>query len=693
MKSPVSPFRPGRPAVCLLLVAFAGWARAAAPMYGAHGFDLAGVNPLVRPGDDFFRATNGAWLDRVEIPSDKPGYSLRLIITDTTEQRLHEMMEEEATRAGHAPANVGGKVGAFYHSFMDEGRVDQLGATPLAGHLAAIRAADTREKIAGLMGRANADFYGAIFGVGLDVDLMDPHQYAVYVGQSGLGLPDRDYYLEASFRPKLAKYEAYAATLLRLLGWPEPEQHARAVIQFETQLAEASWSKTQQRDVVATYNPLTPVELAAFAPGFAWQPFLAGADVGAVPRLIVAEKSAFPKLAAVYAATPVTTLQAYLAVTVADHAAPYLSAPFAAAFFELRKRELSGQQQENVRWKLAVHAVSGGDYGAGDHFDRFGNLGWAVGELYTGRYFPPAAKAQIETLVTCVKAAYRTRIEHLDWMGAATKAEALRKLDTYIIKVGYPDKPRDYSQVVIRDDDLVGNVHRAAQADWAFYTARLGGPVDQGNWDMTPQTNDAYNGSLRDIVFPAGILQPPIFDPAADPAYNFGAVGGIIGHELTHGFDDAGRKLDTDGRLRDWWTEADAKEFEARARQLSAQYAAFEPLPGVHVNGDLTLGENIADLGGLTLALDAYKLFLAGRPAPVVDGLTGVQRVFYGWSQAWRGKVRDDFVRRQVVGDPHSPRQYRVNGIVRNLDAWYEAFGVQAGDKLYLPPAERVRIW
>jgi putative endopeptidase len=665
----------------------------AAPLYGSHGFDLGGVNPQVKPGDDFFRATNGAWLDKVEIPSDKPGYSLRLAITDMTDMRLHEIMEGEAAKAGHQPVSVRGKVGAFYRSFMDERRIEKLGAGPLAAHLAAIRSADTREKIAGLMGRANTDFYGAIFGVNLDIDLKDPRQYAVYVGQAGLGLPDRDYYLEKSFGPKLAKYEVYAATLLRLIDWAEPEQTAKAVVQLETKLAEASWSKTQQRDLVANYNPMTPAELEGFAPGFAWKDFFENSGVGAQTRFIVLEKSALPELAAVYAATPVATLQAYLAFTAADHAAPYLSSPFAAAFFDLHKRELSGQFQENVRWKLAVHAVSGGDYGAGDHFDRFGNLGWAVGELYTEKYFPPEAKAKIEKLVSFVKAAYRTRIERLDWMGADTKKEALRKLDSYVIKVGYPDKARDYSKVIIRDDDLVGNVLRAATADWAFYTARLGGPVDQGDWGMTPQTNDAYNGSLRDIVFPAGILQPPVFDPDADPAYNFGAVGGIIGHELTHGFDDAGRKLDTDGRLRDWWTAADGKEFEARAKKLSMQYSSFEPLPGVHVNGDLTLGENIADLGGLTLALDGYRLFLAGSPAPVVDGLSGEQRVFYGWSQAWRGKYRDDFIRRQVVGDPHSPRQYRVNGIVRNLDAWYEAFGVKEGDKLYLPPAERVRIW
>jgi putative endopeptidase len=346
-----------------------------------------------------------------------------------------------------------------------------------------------------------------------------------------------------------------------------------------------------------------------------------------------------------------------------------------------------------VRWKRAVRAVGGGDYLAGDRFDRFGNLGWGVGQLYTARWFPPAAKAAIEELVVNLKAAYHARLEVLDWMGPVTKQRALEKLESYTIKVGYPDHPRDYSRVEILDDDLFGNVRRAGAADWSFYVARMPGPVDKSDWGMTPQTNDAYNGSLRDIVFPAGILQPPIFDVDADPAFNYGAAGGVIGHELTHGFDDQGRKFDAEGKLRDWWTAADAKSFEARAHVLGEQYSKFEPLPGLHINGALTMGENIADLGGVTLALEAYHASLHGKPAPVLGGWTGDQRVLLGWAQAWRGKAKDDFVRRQVVSDPHSPRAYRVNGVMRNVDAWYEAFDVKPGDRLYLAPQDRVRIW
>ena len=465
------------------------------------------------------------------------------------------------------------------------------------------------------------------------------------------------------------------------------------MVAFETDVARASWTKAQQRDPVATFNPMSIKELETYAPGFAWRRFLATAGVSGPGRVVVGEKSAFTKLAALWSKTPLNVLQAWTAFTVADNAARFLSHDFVDAHFELRARTLSGQQAMSVRWKRGVHAVAGGDALSGDRADRFGNLGWAVGEMYTAQYFPPEAKAAIESLVEHLTAAYRERLERLDWMGPETKKRALEKLDTYVIKVGYPDKPRDHSRIVIVDDDLIGDVKRAAEADWAFQTARLGGPVDKSDWIMTPQTNDAYNGSLRDIVFPAGILQPPIFDPAADPAINYGAAGGVIGHELTHGFDDQGRKFDAQGKLADWWTEDDAKSFDGRAATLGEQYSQFQPLPGVHVNGALTMGENIADLGGLELALAAYRASLGGKPAPVLDGMTGDQRVFLGWAQAWCGKSRDDAIRRVVVSDPHSPRMYRVNGVVRNMDDWYEAFGVGPGDKLYVAPKDRVKIW
>jgi putative endopeptidase len=665
----------------------------AKPQYGSWGFDSAGADMAKKPGDDFFRYANGAWLDRVQIPADKPAYSLRLAMTDTTERRLHDLIETTAKKAEQKPTTTEGKIGAFYKSFMREGRIEKAGASAIKDKLAEIRAATTREALAAMMGRQNADFHGGIFGVFIDVDVKDPQRYAVYLGQQGLGLPDRDYYLKPDFATQKGKYQAYAAQLLHLLNWPEADKRAGEIVNVETKIAEASWTKTQQRDPIATYNAMSIAELEALAPNFAWRPFLALGGLDKVERVIVAEKSAFPKIASIYAETPVETLQAWHAFNIADHAAPYLSKAFGDALFEMRNKTLSGQKEQQVRWKRGVHAVSGGDYGAGDRYDRFGNLGWAVGQLYSAKYFPPAAKAKIEELVANLKVAMHARIQGLDWMGEATKVEALKKLDTYNIKVGYPDKARDYSKIEIRDDDLVGNVCRAAAADWAFYVRRLPGPVDMADWGMTPQTNDAYNGSLRDIVFPAGILQPPMFDANADPAINYGAIGGVIGHELTHGFDDQGRKFDAEGKLHNWWTAEDAKTFEARAAVLGAQYSKFEPLPGAKVNGELTMGENIADLGGLTIALDAYRASLKGKPAPLIDGLTGEQRVFLGWAQAWRGKLRDDAIRRQVVSDPHSPRQYRVNGVVRNIDAWYDAFNVKPAEKLFVDPRERVRIW
>jgi putative endopeptidase len=660
--------------------------------YGAFGLDTAGADFSTPPGRDFFRYANGAWIDKTPVPADKPGMSLRLAMTDTIDTRLRTLLEQAASDSNTQPQSVEAKVGAFYRSFMDEAAIEVGGAHALDGELAAVKAAKNRKAIAALMGRSIEGLPGSVFGLGIDADIGDPDRYAVYVGQAGLGLPDRDFYLEPGFAATKAAYQAYVSRLLSLLHWPDAEANAKKVVAFETAIAKASWTKVQERDVAAMYNPMTVEQLTAFAPGFDWSAFFAAARLGSVKRVVLNEKSAFPNFAALIARTPPATLQAWQAFHIADRAAPYLSKPFVDAHFELHDKTLTAQKEQRPRWKRANSAVAGGDCGAVPD-SCFGTLNWAVGELYSARYFPPEAKAKIESLVANVKAAYRVRLEKLDWMSEATRAEALRKLDTYIIKVGYPDHPRNYDKLEIRADDLVGNVRRAAEADWAFQVSRLNGPVDKTAWLMTPQTNDAYNGSLRDIAFPAGILQPPMFDPDADPAINYGAIGGVIGHELTHGFDDEGRKLDSRGALRDWWTADDAGKFEARAKRLGAQYSAFEPVPGSHVNGDLTMGENIADLGGLILALDAYHASLNGEPAPVLDGLTGDQRVFLGWAQAWRGKFNDQFVKQQVVSDPHSPRQYRVNGVVRNIDAWYGAFDVKPGDALYIAPDDRVRIW
>jgi putative endopeptidase len=662
------------------------------PQYGAWGFDLTAMDPSTKPGDDFNRYANGAWLDRTTIPPDKPIASLRYLMSDRTEDRLHDLLEKAAASHPSEPTTLSAKLGAFYAAFMDEKTVEARGADPIAPELDEIRAAQSRDDIAALMGRTNSDFYGSLFNFGSDVDLKEVTRYAIYLGQGGLGLPDRDYYLKPSFAPQKIAYQAYVAKLLTLIDWPKPEANAASIVQFETRVADASWTRAEQRNIDKVYNPETPAELSVLAPGFDWTAFLASADLGGAHGVIVAEKTAFPKIVAVYASTPLDVLKAWQAFNVADNAAFYLSKPFSEARFAFRDKSLSGQPEERIRWKRGIQAVAGGDCN-GDRVDCFGNMGFGVGEVYTARYFPPEAKAKIEALVTNVKAAMRVRLERLDWMTPATKVEALKKLDTYQIKVGYPDHPRDFSGLVIRSDDLIGDVKRAGAWDWRFYTSRLAGPVDRADWSMTPQTNDAYNGSLRDIVFPAGILQPPMFDPAADPAVNYGAIGGVIGHELTHGFDDEGRKLDASGALRDWWTPADAAAFEVRAKRLGAQYSSYEPVRGAHINGDLTMGENIADLGGVNVALEAYHRSLKGKPAPVVDGFTGDQRVLLGWAQAWRGKAREDYVKKQVVSDPHSPRAFRVIGPTRNVDDWYAAFGVKPGDVYYLAPDQRVHIW
>jgi putative endopeptidase len=664
---------------------------AGGPLYPPAGLDLTAADAATRPGDDFFQYSNGAWLARTEIPGDKPFYTEAQRVRDQTEAQLHEIIDAAAAGAAHQPGTLDGKVGAFYKAFMDDARREALGLRPLAPELAAVRGSRTRGQLAAIMGKSMAGFGGSLFAINIDADLKNTARYAVYLSQSGLSLPDRDYYLNPEFAKEKAALRDYAARLLTLAHWPAPQANANAILSLESRIAAASWTKAQQRDLPKTYNPHTPGDLQAFAPGFAWAEFLRGAGLGHKQRVIVAEQSAFPQLAQIFADTSLDTLRAWAAYMTLDTAAPYLDRSFADARFAFRDQMLLGIKQRPARWKEGIKAVSGGDCLAGGAC--FGTLDWAVGQLYTARYFPAATKASIQALVAELMAAYHRRIEHLDWMGTDTRAEALRKLDTYVVKVGYPDKPRDYSHLVVRDDDVTGNVRRAAAADWQFLVDRSNGPVDTSDWSMTPQTMDAYNGSLRDIVFPAAILQAPYFDIDADPAVNYGGIGATIGHELTHGFDDEGRTLDASGALRDWWTAADAAAFKERAATLGAQYATYEPVAGLHINPDLTMGENLADLGGLAIALDAYHASLHGAQAPVIDGLSGDQRFFRAYAQSWRGKGRDDYIRQLTTSDPHSFRKYRVNGVVRNIDGWYEAFNVQPGDQLYVEPSKRARIW
>ncbi|MGA0602622.1 M13 family metallopeptidase [Caulobacter sp. KR2-114] len=660
-------------------VAHADDAGLAPQRQGAWGFDLAGRDTAVSPGKDFYDYANGAYEKALVIPADRTRYGAFDALAALSEDRVKAVLETAA-----ATPNATGdqaRVANFYKAFMDEGRIEALGARPLAADLRAIRAAKGREGIARLMGQANASFLSSVFQVGIGTDAKDPVHYAVYVDQAGLGLPDRDYYLEPKFAETKAKYEAYVAQMLQMAGWPDAKGQAKAIVAMETRIAQASWSKAEQRDPVKSYHPMSPAELAAAAPGFPWQAWLAGADLGGVKRVIVGEDSAFPKLAKVFADTPVETLRAWLAFNAADNAAPYLSKSFVDANFAFRAKTLGGQPQQKLRWKRAVATLNG-------------DIGEAVGRLYVAAYFPPEAKAKMEALVGDLRAAMKARIEHVSWMSEATRAKALEKLSKFGVKIGYPNKWRDYSALTVTADDLYGDVRRSAAFEWNRQVKRLYQPVDKSEWGMTPQTVNAYySPTENEIVFPAAILQPPFFDPNADMAINYGAIGGVIGHEMTHGFDDQGRQYAGDGSLTDWWTAEDAAKFKVQADKLGAQYSAFEPLPGLHVNGELTMGENIADLGGVLLALDAYHASLKGQPAPVVDGLTGDQRVFLGWAQVWRGAARDETTKRLLVVDPHSPPKARVDIPFRNVDAWYDAWGVKPGDPAYLPPEQRVRIW
>jgi putative endopeptidase len=652
---------------------------AQATRMGPWGFDLSGRDPSVAAGDNLFRYAGGGYVDRLQIPPDRSRYGAFDRLIELSQARMHAVLDKTAADPGARGDQA--KVGALYRSFMDQAAVDALGAKPLAPDLDAVRAAASPADIARLMGQAHRGLGGSVIAAEIEQDAKAPDRYAVYLAQAGLGMPDRDYYMQPGFAPQKAAYEAYVRQILDLAGWPDPAGAAKAIVAFETQIAEASWTQAERRDRDKTYNPVPVADLSAFAPGFDWSAFLGGARLAGARQVILAENTAIPKIAAIYARTPLATLKAWQAFTIADQAAPYLSQPFVEAHFAFRQKTLQGQPQLQPRWKRGVQLVDS-------------QIGEALGRLYVAAYFPPESKAQMQTLVGDIRTALHGRIEKLAWMSPQTKGRALEKLDKLTVKIGYPDKWRDYSALDIREGDLYGDVSRAVAFEWDYQVARLDTPVDRGEWGMTPPTVNAYyNPTMNEIVFPAAILQPPFFDPKADPAVNYGGIGGVIGHEITHGFDDQGRKSDGDGRLSDWWTPADAARFKAEADKLGRQYAAVEPLPGAHINPDLTMGENIADLGGLHLALDAYHASLHGRPAPVIDGLTGDQRVFLGWAQVWRGKIREDRLRQMLVSDPHSPNEARVNLPARNVDGFYEAFGVKPGQGMYVAPAARARIW
>jgi putative endopeptidase len=646
--------------------------------YGKWGVDLSARDLSVRPGDDFFSYANGAWYAKAVIPADQPSLSVGYDVYNLSQVQLRKVIEAAARNPSKTPNAV--KIGGLYNAFMDEARVERLDDRPLQADLARVKAISDQTRLGAFMGRSQGAFGASFFDASIDPDAKDPDHYVLFLSQAGLGMGERTYYLDAAYKAQKAAYEAYAARALKMAGWPEPEAAAHDILALETKIAEVSWPLADRRDTVKTYNPMSVAELQALAPGFPWSAMLEGAGLGGAERVVVSERSAFPRIAAVFAETPLETLKAYEAFHVINQASPYLSKRFVDSRFAFAGKSMQGLEQNLPRWKRGVGLV-----------DR--SLGEAVGQEYVARYFPPESKAKMEALVANLKTAMRGRIEKVDWMSPATKAQALEKLDRLNVMVGYPDKWRDYSGLKIDAADLYGDVVRADAFEWAYHAAKLGQQVDKKEWLMTPQEVNAYNeGSRNVIVFPAAILQPPYFDPRADMAVNYGAIGGVIGHEITHGYDDQGRHFDSTGHLRDWWTAEDAARFEAEAKKLADQFDGYE-VAGVHIKGRQTLGENLADVGGLLLGLDAYHASLNGRPAPVIDGLTGDQRVFLGWAQVWRSKQREESLRQRVATDVHSPARFRVIGPTRNVAAWYAAFDVKPGDKYYLKPEDRVRIW
>jgi putative endopeptidase len=656
---------------------------APAARYGAWGIDLDGMDRSVRPGDDFFRFVNGKWADTTPIPPDKTRYGAFDALRDRSELSVRTILDRWAADKTLEPGSDEAKVATTYRSFLDEAKAEELGRKPLDPHLAAIRAAKSRDDVARFMAGASAGFGRALVAPAVFDDQKHPERYALYLSQAGLGLPDREFYLRDEFKAQKERYQKYVADILRLAGWDEPEKSAAAIVELETRIAAAHWTRAESRDRDKTYNPATVAELEKGSPGFPWALYFEESGLGKASRAVVRQNTAFPKLAAIWADTPVETLKAWQAFHLADGAAPLLSKSFVDAHWEFRQKFLNGAEEQRPRWKRAVAAAEMA-------------MGEAIGRTYVKENFPPESKAMMEKLVGDLRIAMKGRIEGLDWMAPETKAKALDKLAKFGLKIGYPSKWRDYSKLEVREGDLFGNAERAARFEWEYDVNRIEQPVDDEEWGMTPQTVNAYySPSKNEIVFPAAILQPPFFDPKADPAVNYGAIGGVIGHEITHGFDDQGRKSDGDGVLRDWWAAEDAAKFEAQAAKLGAQYEAFEfkQLPGLHLTGKLTMGENIGDLGGVLLGYDAYQLSLGGEPAPEIDGFTGEQRVFMGWAQVWRTLFRDDALRQQIVNGPHSPGQIRAFAPLRNVDAWYEAFDVEEGDANYVKPADRVRIW
>jgi len=646
------------------------------------GVTLANFDKSVRPQDDFYRYVNGAWLAKTEIPADKSNYGTFTKLADDVELNLKAIVAEAAA-AGAAKGTDQQLIGDFYSSFMDEARAERLGLEPLAPEFARIAAIKDGAGLIDYLAHANLVGIGTPVRFGILPDAKRPDVYTVRSGQGGLAMPDRDYYLndDAKFAETRAKYVAYVTDVLAMAGRKDAAAAARRVMDFETRLAQASWPRVELRDPNKTYNPFDLAGAAEATPGLDWARLLAQAGITGHDHIVLGQPSYFVDVGKALGDVPLDTWKDYLQVRAIDAYAPYLNDALVQRHFDFYGRTLSGTPALKPRWKRGLDETENA-------------MGDLLGKAYVARHFPPEAKSRMDELVANLRKAFGTSIDELQWMGPETRREAHAKLAAFTVKIGYPEKWKEYPGLEVRADDLVGNVQRVREVNVKRELAKLGKPVDRTEWYMTPQTVNAYYSPLgNEIVFPAAILQPPFFDMNADDAVNYGGIGAVIGHEISHGFDDQGRKFDGKGMLRDWWTEEDNTRFQSHAGKLVDQYAAFSPLPGMNVNGQLTLGENIGDLSGLSVAYKAYRLALGGQPAPVIDGFTGDQRFFIGWAQVWARKYREDELRKRLLTDPHSPSEYRTNGIVRNMPQFQQAFDVKAGDKLYLPPEQVVRIW
>lgn len=646
------------------------------------GINKKNMDTLVKPGDNFANYVNGTWMKNMKIPADKASYGAFDMLYDQAQKDVKAIIEE-ASKAKAAEGSDEQKIGDYYASFMDRKGRNAKGVTPMQAEMKAIDAIANYDDLATFFGTANRTGISIPFNISVYTDFKDPTKNILITWQGGLGLPEREYYLstDAKMADIRQKYVAHVEKMLQLSGIENPAENAKKIMALETSLATQHMKKEDTRDMMKLYNKYATADLKTLMPDFNWTAMLTKSSVEKEKSIVVTQVDYLKNLNNIVKNTPIDTWKTYLKWGLVNKSASLLTAELDKQNFEFYSKTLSGTEKQEDDWKRAVNTVNGG-------------LGEVVGKVYVEKHFSPEAKERMVTMVKNLLKAYAESIKKLDWMSETTKKEALKKVDKFMIKIGYPDKWRDYSSLKIDKADLYGNAQRSTEFEYQRNLDKLGKPVDRAEWGMTPQTVNAYyNPTLNEIVFPAAILQPPFFDLKADDAVNYGAIGAVIGHEIGHGFDDQGSTFDGEGVLKNWWTPADLAAFKAKTGALVAQYDSFKAFPDLNVNGTYTLGENIGDLGGLSIAIKAYKETLKGKEAPVMDGFTGMQRVFLGWGQVWGEKTRDAALRSQIASDPHSPAKFRINGVVRNVPEFYEAFNVKPGDSLYLAPEKRVKIW